>query len=228
MKEARSTSVAPCAEGGMRVRDRIFRTARELFYRQGIRAVGVDAIACGAGTNKMSFYRSFASKDELVAECLRAQVTEYWERWDASVAPHAGDPRRQIEAVFESSMSKSCGEDACGCPLSNAAVELREDTHPGHEVIRSYKSEVRRRLRQLAREAGASDAEALGDALMLLLEGSAMTRLTFAGRGGPIVNSLSAVKTLLDAYLPAKRKAASVAAKKNRPARSAKAAEAVR
>jgi AcrR family transcriptional regulator len=43
------------------------QTASDLFYRRGIRAVGVDTIANEAGTNKMSFYRSFASKDELVA-----------------------------------------------------------------------------------------------------------------------------------------------------------------
>src|SRR3546814_2068774 len=61
----------------LRVRDRIFATARELFSRQGIRAVGVDAITCGAGTNKMSFYRSFASKDALICECVRAQQAEY-------------------------------------------------------------------------------------------------------------------------------------------------------
>lgn len=221
MKAVKSPGLASDPEGGLRVRDRIFRTARELFYRQGIRAVGVDAIACGAGTNKMSFYRSFASKDELVAECLRAQVHEYWERWDASIAPHAGDSRRQIEAVFESTMSKSCSADACGCPLSNAAVELREEQHPGFRVIRDYKADVRRRLRALAKDAGASNVEALGDALMLLLEGSAMTRLTFAGQNGPIVNSLAAVRTLLDAYLPAssKRAPAAKAAKTVEPVR---------
>ncbi|WP_240954064.1 TetR/AcrR family transcriptional regulator [Solimonas marina] len=197
----------------MRVRDRIFRTARELFYRQGIRAVGVDAIACEAGTNKMSFYRSFPSKDELVAECLRVQVSEAFERWDASIAAYDGDARRQIEAVFESMLSKSCGDDACGCPLSNAAVELRENTHPGHQVIREYKAEVRRRFRAMAAEAGASDPEALGDALMLLLEGSAVTRLTFAGQNGPLANTLAAVRTLLDAYLPASKRPAAKRAK---------------
>ncbi|MFT4045588.1 MAG: TetR/AcrR family transcriptional regulator [Solimonas sp.] len=201
MSEDKSRSAAT-PEGGGRVRDRIFKTARELFYRQGIRAVGVDAIACGAGTNKMSFYRSFPSKDDLVAECLKAQVVEFWERWDTAIVPHAGDPRRQIEAIFEMVMSKSCGEDACGCPLSNAAVELREAEHPGHDVIRQYKTEMRRRLRSLAGEAGARDAAALGDALMLLIEGSTVTRLTFAGRGGPLVHSLSAARTLLDACLP--------------------------
>ena len=60
--------------GKPRVRDRIFRTACDLFYRHGIRAVGVDTIATEAGTNKMSFYRSFESKDVLVAEYLRDQV----------------------------------------------------------------------------------------------------------------------------------------------------------
>src|SRR3546814_15504578 len=110
--------------------------------------------------------------------CLRAQVSEYWEGWDASIAPHAGYSRRQIEAVFESSMSKSCGANACGCPLSNAAVELREEQHPGHQVIREYKAEVRRRLRALARDAGASDADPLGDALLLLLDSRAQPPLT--------------------------------------------------
>src|ERR1700734_816938 len=83
-----------------RVRDRIFKTACDLFYRHGIRAVGVDSIACEAGTNKMSFYRSFASKEELVAEYLKNQQAEYFSWWDETVAPYAGDPRRQIEALF--------------------------------------------------------------------------------------------------------------------------------
>src|SRR3546814_17337913 len=120
------------------------------------------------------------SKDELVAECLRAQVSEYWEGWDASIAPHAGYSRRQIEAVFESSMSKSCGANACGCPLSNAAVELREEQQPGHQDIRESKAEVRRSLRELARDTGASDPDTRGDALRLLRSG----RARMEGRGG--------------------------------------------
>ena len=72
-----------------RVRDRIFETACDLFYRHGIRAVGVDAIAQEAGTNKMSFYRSFPSKEDLVAEYLREQEREYFDWWDGTIAPHA-------------------------------------------------------------------------------------------------------------------------------------------
>src|SRR5580693_10719245 len=84
-QEADSAAAKP------RVRDRIFDTACELFYRHGIRSVGVDAIASEAGTNKMSFYRSFASKDELVAEYLRGEERRSWQRWDEAVAAHAGD-----------------------------------------------------------------------------------------------------------------------------------------
>src|SRR6202167_6637666 len=87
----------PCATtaGKTRVRDRIFETACELFYKHGIRDVGVDTIATEAGTNKMSFYRSFASKDELVAEYLRNEEREGWAWWDDTVAAHAGNPRLQ-------------------------------------------------------------------------------------------------------------------------------------
>jgi AcrR family transcriptional regulator len=94
----------------LRVRDRIMRTASDLFYCRGIRAVGVDTIATEAGTNKMSFYRSFASKDELVAEYLRGEERQGWRWWDETVAAHTGDPRAQVEALFEVLVTKACKE----------------------------------------------------------------------------------------------------------------------
>jgi AcrR family transcriptional regulator len=81
--------------------------------------VGVDAIASEAGTNKMSFYRSFASKDELVAEYLRGEECKSWQRWDETVAAHAGDPRAQVEALFDAPVRKiTCKDDARGCALA--------------------------------------------------------------------------------------------------------------
>src|ERR1700733_2504277 len=103
-----------------RVRDRIFDTACELFYRHGIRSVGVDAIANEAGTNKMSFYRSFPSKDELVAEYLREQEREYFEWWAAPIAVHAGDPLAQLHALFNAYLGLACpkAEAVLGCRTS--------------------------------------------------------------------------------------------------------------
>src|SRR3979490_2791308 len=110
-----------------RVRDRIFETACELFYRHGIHGVGVDAIAAEAGSNKMSFYRSFASKDALVAEYLREQEREYWAWWDSAVARYPDDPRRQVEALFEAQLEMAMSNGCRGCALGNAAAEISDD-----------------------------------------------------------------------------------------------------
>ncbi|HEY3699885.1 MAG TPA: TetR/AcrR family transcriptional regulator [Spongiibacteraceae bacterium] len=184
-----------------RVRDRIFDTACDMFYKLGIRCVGVDAIASEAGTNKMSFYRSFASKDELVAEYLRAQEQEHWQWWDAAIAPYAGDARRQIEALFDAYVTKCRKKGVHGCAFINAAVELREPDHPALDVVHKSKAETRRRFRKLAKEAGASAPDLLGDALTLLTEGGAMSRLSFACQDGPGSSIPKIVRKLLDAYI---------------------------
>jgi AcrR family transcriptional regulator len=190
-----------------RVRDKIFETACDLFYQHGIRAVGVDAIAQGAGTNKMSFYRSFPSKEDLVAEYLREQERDYFEWWDSTIEPYKGDARRQMIALFESFMSLSCNDQVqgeCrtsrGCALGNAAVEIPEDNEMLAGIVHNYKSEIRKRLRKLATDAGARDANALGDSLMLLLEGGYYTRLTYDHNAGPVAAIAKAARALIDAH----------------------------
>ena len=132
-------------------RTRIFDKARELFYRQGIRAVGVETIATEAGTTKMSLYRHFPSKDDLTAECLKADQLEFHEWWQSVMSPHAGNPRKQLETLFQQFQNKACkGEDESrGCPLANAAVELTDHKHPGWHVVLEHKSDIRKRLRAL-------------------------------------------------------------------------------
>jgi AcrR family transcriptional regulator len=184
------------------VRDRIFETACDLFYRHGIHGVGVDEIAAEAGSNKMSFYRSFASKDALVVEYLREQEREYWAWWDAAVARYPGDPCRQIEALFEAQLEIAMSNDCRGCSLGNAAAEISDDEDDLGELVRAYKEKVRNRLHAMAQATGARDAERLGDALMLLLDGGHFTRLVFPLGSGPISAALPAVRALIDAHLP--------------------------
>jgi len=189
-----------CAAPKCRVRDRLMQTAADLFYRRGIRAVGVDTITSEAGTNKMSFYRNFASKDELVAEYLRGEEREGWQWWDQTVAEHAGDPRAQIGSLFDALIETTDDEDCRGCALANAAVEITEPNHPARPIIEKYKAEMRRRFRQLAHELGAREADALGDALMLLWEGSYLSSLTFPGQSGPVHGAAKAARALIAAY----------------------------
>ena len=185
-------------KSGVRVRDRIMQAARDLFYAHGIHGVGVDAIVSEAGTNKMSFYRSFASKDELVAEYLRTEEREGWNCWDETVAEHAGNPRAQVAALFDLLVTNSDPNGARGCPLANAAVEITEPDHPGRPIIEQYKAEMRRRFRQLAREMGSREPDSLGDALLLLWEGSYLTRLTL-GQLGPVQGAAKAARALIAA-----------------------------
>src|SRR5947207_10990100 len=107
-------------------RERILAVAGELFYRNGIRAVGVDAIAEAAGTNKMTLYRHFSSKDELVAECLRQFARETDTQWERLTAAHPGNPRAQLKAWLHAVAGHVTDRNERGCPLANAAVELPE------------------------------------------------------------------------------------------------------
>jgi AcrR family transcriptional regulator len=153
-------------------RERILAVARELFYRRGIYAVGVDLIAEAAGTNKMTLYRHFASKDELVAACLRELVVEIDAEWDAIAAAHPGDPKGELTAWLQHIGEWFIRESGRGCALANAAIELPDQDHPARQVIRDHKSAVRERLVRLCRDADLRDPEAVASQVFLICEGA--------------------------------------------------------
>jgi AcrR family transcriptional regulator len=153
-------------------RERILAAAGDLFYRHGIRAVGVEAIAEAAGTNKMTLYRHFQSKDELVAEYLRQSAKAADACWDQLEQLHPGDELAQLGTWFREVAEHVADSDQRGCALANAAIELPEKTHPARRVIEDYKSAVRSRLVRLAQTAGLREPEMLADELFLLLEGA--------------------------------------------------------
>src|ERR1700687_5691016 len=164
-------------------RERLLAAAGELFYRHGIRAVGVDAIAEAAGTNKMTLYRHFSSKDELVAEYLRqtAKLADAcWERFEQA---HPGDPLGQIRAWLAGMAGHLAATGERGCALANAAVELPEKDHPARCVIEEFKIAQRKRLIELCRAAGLREPDMLADELHLLLEGARVTSQSVGADG---------------------------------------------
>ena len=168
---------------GIPPRERILAIACDLFYRHGIKAVGVDSIAEAAGTNKMTLYRHFASKDELVAEYLRRLADRATLSWDKLAAEHAGNPRAQLRAWLETMDKHVSSADKRGCPLANAAVELPEKDHPARRVIEEFKIAQRARLVALSRRAGLSEPDMLADELHLLLEGARVTAQSVGADG---------------------------------------------
>jgi AcrR family transcriptional regulator len=166
-------------------RERILSAARELFYSRGIRPVSVDDIAAAAATNKMTLYRHFASKDQLVAEYLRLLADEVERVWTEMERKHPGDALAQLNALVAcGSAPKDCGADR-GCALANAAVELLpEKSHPARAVIEAHKTRQREHLVKLCRDAGFVEPERLGDELFLLAEGARINMQT-VGNCGP-------------------------------------------
>lgn len=177
---------------------RILDVARDLFYRQGIRAIGVDEIVRTAGVAKPSLYRAFSSKDELAASYLRQYDREFWERFDDAVATHPGDPRAQILAFLTSVSQLTQTPAYRGCGMTNAAVEYPQADHPARRVSEDNKRELRRRLREMARCMGAADADTLGDGLLLLIEGAYISGQLF-GAGGPAHAVARNAELLIDA-----------------------------
>src|SRR5215475_1425446 len=164
-------------------RERILAIAAELFYRHGIRAVGVDSIAEKAGTNKMTLYRHFASKDELVAEYLRRLADKASLSWDSLATHHPGDPRGQLRGWLKDMASHVASGNERGCPLTNAAVELPEKDHPARRVIEAFKTAQRNRIIQLCAAADLAQPELLADELFLLLEGARVTAQSMGPQG---------------------------------------------
>jgi AcrR family transcriptional regulator len=164
-------------------RERILSVASDLFYRHGIRAIGVEKIIEAAETNKMTLYRHFASKDELVAEYLRRLAQEATSSWDQLEANHPGDPGAQLRAWLEDMATHVASGDERGCPLANAAVELPEKDHPARRVIEAFKSAQRERLIQLCASAALAEPDMLADELFLLLEGARVTAQSMGPKG---------------------------------------------
>jgi AcrR family transcriptional regulator len=193
-------AAAVVAERPPRAVDRIRATARDLFYREGIRAVGVDEIVTRAGVTKPSLYRSFASKDELAAAYLRDYDGEFWKRFEETIAAHPGDARAQLRAVFERLAVRSVRPDSRGCGLTNAAVEYPQRDHPARLVAQANKRALRARLTDMAAAMGAKSPQVLGDGLLLLMEGAYASGQLF-GAGGPAGSVAAVADQLIAAHV---------------------------
>jgi AcrR family transcriptional regulator len=182
-------------------RQRILVVARDLFYERGVRAVGVDEIAEAAGTNKMTLYRHFASKDLLVAECLRQFAQQADADWDRLAAAHAGNPRGELTAWLAAVTDHILAGAGRGCALANVAVELAEKDHPARRVIEEVKRAQRDRLVRLCRAAVLHEPEFLADELFLLLEGARVSAQS-VGRDGPAARLVRMGEAIIASHTP--------------------------
>lgn len=156
-------------------RERLLDAASELFYRHGIRAVGIDTVIERAGVAKMSLYNHFSSKDELVAAYLERREQRWSEFFDGELRRVGGAPADRVLAVFDILASWLERECPRGCAFVNAEAELADPQHPAQVVIEADKARLRDRLVELVAATGAADPVPVAEQLFLLLEGVLVT-----------------------------------------------------
>lgn len=173
---------APAEPAG--VRERLLDTAASLFYREGIRAVGVDLVVERSGVAKTSLYRHFRSKDELVAAVLERDDLNYWAWWGRIAQRHPEDPGAELTAQLQWIAQYIGRPEFRGCAFLNAATEFPAPEHPARLVALRHKQELRRRLVALTRRLGVGSADELADQLVLLIDGAYING-QLRGKRGP-------------------------------------------
>lgn len=166
-KKGEHAAVAPAD-----TRERILRTASELFYREGTRAVGVDLIVAESGVAKTSLYRHFGTKDDLIEAFLLREDADFWRHWDAVAAEHKGAPREELDAQLQWLGERIARPGYRGCPQINIAAEYADDKHPARKVAVAHKRELRRRLAELGRAMRLDDPETFALRLGTIIDGA--------------------------------------------------------
>ncbi|MFC0598841.1 TetR/AcrR family transcriptional regulator [Streptomyces palmae] len=167
-----STAGRPGRVAKLPPRERILDAAEELFQREGIRRVGVQAIAERAETTKMAIYRHFGTKDALVAEWLRILAAEYQAAFDRVETEHPGRPREQILGLARFIAEGLPELSYRGCPFVNSLAELPDRSHPARQVIEEHKALQTRRLIGMCAEAGLPDPGQAAAEITFALEGA--------------------------------------------------------
>ena len=154
------------------VRDRILDAATRRYYAEGIRAVSADRLIAEAGVSKVTFYRHFPTKDDLITAYLSQQVTRAQELLTQKRADLAGDPAAVLRWYAEGVGALACTPGFRGCPFINAAAELSKPDHPGHRVVVDHRVWLVGQFVELLTELGVSDVHTKAEQLMMLRDGA--------------------------------------------------------
>ena len=178
-------------------RQRILETARELFYTEGIHAVGIDTIIQQSGVAKATLYHHFASKEALIEAYLQDRDQIFWKWFEGAIADKQ-EAKGKLLAFFDALVAKVSVPDYRGCGFLNCAAEFPRANQPGHYLPRATKHELRRRLLQLCQQLAIVRPEVLADQLLLLAEGGFASAPLF-DLPGPAAYITDAACTLIEA-----------------------------
>ncbi|WP_404475389.1 TetR/AcrR family transcriptional regulator [Microbacterium aerolatum] len=173
---------------GPATRERILQAANELFYAEGIRATSADRIIAQAGITKVTFYRHFPSKSDLVVAYLDQQAAA--ERAWFSSTRQAGDANGSLRALAEGIGAASCSPGFRGCAFINAAAEFSDTEDPVRTAVENHRKWMLGEFEGIAKDAGTADPAAASRQLMMLRDGAMVNG--YLGEAASVADSLSA------------------------------------
>ncbi|MGE5291552.1 MAG: TetR/AcrR family transcriptional regulator [Micromonosporaceae bacterium] len=151
------------------------RAAYDLFSREGVRAVGVDAVIARAGTAKMTLYRNFPSKDDLIIDFLRRREQLWTHEWLEAESRRRGEsPREQLLAIFDVFSEWFSQPDFEGCSFLTTIIEVNDRDHPVHQAAVGHLENIRDYIERLAADAGVRDTDSFARQWHILMKGSIM------------------------------------------------------
>jgi len=186
---------APAQPG---VGERILATATDLFYREGLHAVGIQRVIEEADIAKASLYAHYKSKDDLVAACIERRSSAWRAKVDERLSG-PGDGRSKLLRLFDLQSEWIASPDFRGCPLQNAVGEITDAAHPAKVVSARHREWLRGLITSLVREAGVHSIEEVVGALIVLQDGAAAAALV-DGNPSSARHARRAAERLLDAY----------------------------
>ncbi len=167
-----STPEKAAGHGRQGVRERILGAGSALFYGEGIRAVSADKVIAAAGVSKVTFYRHFPTKDDLVVAYLEGLATSERARLEEIRSQHPGDAAATLEALAGALGEVARGEAFRGCAFVNAGAEFADPRHPVRRAVAEHRAWYTDYLAAVARDGGADDPAAAAAELMMLRDGA--------------------------------------------------------
>jgi len=185
----------------LNLQEKILQAAAELFYSQGIKATGVDAIVKAANTTKMSLYKYFPSKDELVLAFLRKRDQDFSAWFVEQINARAETPEAKLLAVFDVIDEWMAIPEFRGCAFINAAAEFPLEGNPVHQVSAEFYDNFRSYIANLAGQCGSKSPENLALQLSLLVEGAIVSE-QMKRHSGSAEQAKQAAVVLIENSLP--------------------------
>ena len=160
----------PAKASDIGVRERLLDAADRLFYREGVRAVGIDRVLAEADAAKASLYQHFGCKDQLVASYLERRTVDARAQIEAYLADTP--PAKRALKFFDWVVAWAESKDFRGCPLQHAVSELTDAAHPARAIAYGQREWFTERLLEWTTAAGVKDAKATARALVVLFDGA--------------------------------------------------------